>query len=199
MIASLTGIVQASSQGSCVLDVSGVGYQVAVTAETAATLRLGEHASLMISMVVREDAMLLFGFLDFEARDLFDILRGVSGVGPKTALAILNQLSPAEIGLAVAEQQDAVFAKVSGIGPKTAKLLVVALGGRLKGVLTATSKPASDSEVVAVVTAALTGLGIPERVATEAISLAEERNAATSRDALLRAALAIIGESKGNK
>ena len=80
---------------------------------------------------MREDDLSLFGFATRAELEVFDLLRGVSGVGPKSALGVLSTLSPDEIARAVAVEDDAPFRKVSGIGPKTAKLIAVSLQGKL--------------------------------------------------------------------
>ena len=103
MIASLSGKVSAKTSGSLVLEVSGVGYQVLVPGSISSDVSVGQRLSLFTSLVVREDAFTLFGFVEAEQLTLFDQLRGVSGVGPKTALAALSNLSAAQIANAVAD------------------------------------------------------------------------------------------------
>ncbi|MFM5968053.1 MAG: Holliday junction branch migration protein RuvA [Micrococcales bacterium] len=198
MIASLTGKVQDLGANHAVLDVGGVGYFVSITPKDSAKLRHGDNAFLLISMIVREDAMLLFGFLESEQRDLFDVLRSVSGVGPKLAQSILSQLEPFEIASAVANEEDRVFSAISGIGPKTAKLLVVALSGRLRGVSTDAKAgvKSANSEVRDSVVLALSGLGIPEKDAAAAVESVLGMNPLASRDVALKATLAAIGASK---
>ena len=198
MIASLTGKVQDLGANHAVLDVGGVGYLVSITSKDSVKLRRGDNAFLLISMIVREDAMLLFGFLESEQRDLFDVLRSVSGVGPKLAQSILSQLEPFEIASAVANEEDRVFSAISGIGPKTAKLLVVALSGRLRGVSTDAKAgvKSANSEVRDSVVLALSGLGIPEKDAAAAVESVLGMNPLASRDVALKATLAAIGASK---
>lgn len=196
MIASLTGTVQAASGGQVVIDVSGVGYLVAVTPATAQGLRLGDRAALLISMIVREDAMLLYGFASAEERDFFDSLRGVSGVGPKLALAVLSALSPERIAVAVANEDDKAFSAISGIGPKTAKLLIVTLAGRLKAQIGVSSVNQASNASRESVLQALMGLGIAERVASEALDSVLSGSPSLTRDQLLREALAALGSAK---
>lgn len=199
MIASLTGIVQAASSGQVVIDVSGVGYLVSVTPSTSQSLRLGERISLLVSMIVREDAMLLFGFQSAEERDFFDSLRGVSGVGPKLALAVLSALKPERIAVAVANEDDKAFSAISGIGPKTAKLLVVTLAGRLKAQISTPDAPVAENAARAAVLLALTGLGIAERLAAEILDEVLVVTPDASRDQLLREALAALGSTKATR
>lgn len=194
MIASLRGTVLAVAGSSLVVEVAGVGYAVAVTPEHALSVRHGETVLLHTALVVREDDLSLFGFADREQLAVFDLLRGVTGVGPRSALGVLATMTPQQIALAVAAEDDAAFRKVSGIGPKTAKLLVVSLAGKLGDVrLTQAAEapaPARGQDVLV----ALVGLGYPERAAQAALdealaALPEERQTAV----LLRAALSALG------
>lgn len=201
MIASLTGTVQSLAQNQCVLDVNGVGYLVSITSRDSLELRSEAKVRLLISMIVREDAMLLFGFLHSEQRDLFDLLRSVNGVGPKTALAILSEVQPVDIATAVATEDDKVFSAISGIGPKTAKLIVVTLTGRLKakaGSGTA-EKSKADGQIRDSVILALSGLGISEKDAATAVDEVSQVNPGATRDVLLKATLAAIGAAKAKR
>ncbi|MEN9606952.1 MAG: hypothetical protein RL605_780 [Actinomycetota bacterium] len=201
MIAALTGTVLELTQNACVLDVSGVGYLVSITPALSISLASGQKTTLVTTLVVREDSMTLFGFASGEERNLFDLLRGVNGVGPKLALAVLAHLTPEQIADAVVSENDKVFSQVSGVGPKTAKLLVVTLGGRLKtiGTGSASASKSASTDVSAVrdaVVLALTGLGIQEAVATGAVDEVLVANPSASRDILLRDVLAAIGKAK---
>ncbi len=196
MIASLRGTVSALTQVSAVIDVAGVGYFVNITPNTSRILVAGNQVQLFTAMIVREDAMTLFAFADFEEQELFELLRSVTGVGPKSALGILGEMTPAQIRNAVAIENDSAFKAVSGIGPKTAKLITVTLAGKLKGVTISTTSSASRHETEAVVTA-LTGLGWSEKQATEAVqSAGQELDGAAGRDALLKLALSKLSSNK---
>jgi Holliday junction DNA helicase RuvA len=196
VIASLRGTVSALTQVSAVIDVAGVGYFVNITPNTSRILVSGNQVQLFTAMIVREDAMTLFGFADFEEQELFELLRSVTGVGPKSALGILGEMTPAQIRNAVAVENDSAFKAVSGIGPKTAKLITVTLAGKLKGVTISKTSSASRHETEAVVTA-LTGLGWSEKQATEAVqSAGQELDAAAGRDALLKLALSKLSSNK---
>ena len=198
MISSLRGTVLAISGGSIVIEVGGVGFSVQVTTDHALSLRLGDEAMVLTSLIVREDALSLFGFGDAEQLQVFDLLTGVSGVGPKSAIGVLSVLSPEQIAEAVTAEDDAPFRKVSGIGPKTAKLIVVSLSGKLavtrRAPRAATSSPSSSiSESVLI---ALVGLGWPEKVASDAIAEAvaeTEESARENVQSLLRLTLARLG------
>ncbi len=202
MIASLTGTVFSLTQHQLVIDVSGVGYQVFVTPQTSSQLRLGESARLHTALIVREDAFTLFGFANQEELEMFDLLRSVTGVGPKSALGILAALTADQIRVAVLSEDDAAFRSVSGIGPKTAKLITVTLAGKLKGLVpTPAGRPSDDSTTpkvdLASVSLALQGLGWPERSATQAVrEAASALGSGATADALLRSALGALGSGK---
>lgn len=198
MIASLRGTCIDVAGSSVVIEVGGVGYAVTVTPAHALTMRHGAEVFVRTAMIVREDEHLLFGFETAEALQVFDLLRGVSGVGPKSALGVLAHLDPAQVANAVAHEDDGAFRKVSGIGPKTAKLIIVALSGKLAAyeqaavptATGATAHPAAEDVVTALV-----GLGWREDAARRAVddTVANEPGvAAMGTQALLRAALGAL-------
>lgn len=132
MIASLRGTLLERGEGWCVLEAGGVGYLVQVSSHTLAALpAAGSEARLRTRQIVREDALLLFGFADPDELRLFDLLIGVSGVGPKLALAALSGLAPAALARAIREEQLGAIVAVPGIGRKTAERLVVELRDKL--------------------------------------------------------------------
>lgn len=202
MISSLRGVVLHSDADSVIVEVGGVGFSVAVPTEVARSLRAGDDTLLHTNLVVREDALSLFGFAGRDELDTFTLLLSVSGVGPKSALGVLSALSVAQIAEAVANEDDAPFRRVSGIGPKTAKLIVVQLAGKLHAPLPAPAGAApgiAPAAVSAKVVAALIALGWSERVSTETVH--EIAGAAAASDlgsvpALLKLALAQLGPSR---
>ena len=201
MIASLTGTVQSLAAAHVVLDVAGVGYLVNITPQTSRNLHIGDSALLRTALIVREDAFTLFGFETSEELEMFDLLRSVTGVGPKSALAILGQLGSDQVRTAVLSENDAAFKAVSGIGPKTAKLITVTLAGKLTGLPVAAASGNVSAAPAAVdlsnVIAALQGLGWSERAAAEAVrEVAESVGPSATADVLLRAALSRLGSSK---
>jgi Holliday junction DNA helicase RuvA len=198
MISSVRGTVLTVAGTVAVIDVGGVGLAVQVTPQHGLTLRIGSEATLHTALIVREDDLSLFGFATRAELEVFDLLRGVSGVGPKSALGVLSTLSPDEVARAVAVEDDVPFRKVSGIGPKTAKLIAVSLQGKLappaaSGSGVTSRAPASTT---ANVIAALVGLGWNERVAAQAVDDAALSATDDERDsvqALLRLSLASLG------
>ena len=131
MIGFLRGRVAQLQPESCFLDVQGVGYRLAVSEQTRRTLSMGEDAMLFTHLQVREDALSLFGFSQEEEYELFLHLIGVSGIGPKSALAILSAIQPQELRRAVCQKQTALLVKLPGIGKKTAERLVLELKDKL--------------------------------------------------------------------
>ena len=157
MIGRLRGTLVSLRATGVVLDVSGVGYEVVVTPRTVADLpSVGEQAVLHTHLVVREDVMLLHGFGSEAERDLFRVLLGASGIGPKVAMAVLGALQPEELRRAVAAEDVDTLTTVPGIGKRGAQKMVL----ELKPKLTASD---ADSVVgtstVAQVRDALEGLG----------------------------------------
>lgn len=200
MIASIRGKLNAKTAHQLVVDVNGVGYLVHVTPNTASKFLIGDETALFTAMVVREDAMTLFGFQTALEQELFDLLRSVTGVGPKSALAILGALTTAQIASAVAVDDDAAFKAVSGIGPKTAKLITVTLAGKLSHlVLVDQSESISTDADLGSVVNALVSLGWPERSAQEAVkSVASTLKKGEGREVALRLALSRLGTSKSS-
>jgi holliday junction DNA helicase RuvA len=199
VISSLRGSVLSASGGTAVIEVGGVGFAVQLTPDHVLSLRLGDEAFVHTSMIVREDSLQLFGFVDREQLEVFELLTGVTGVGPKSAIGVLSVLSPDQIADAVAAEDDAPFRKVSGIGPKTAKLIVVSLTGKLAATRRATpavKTAGKSSSVTDSVLIALVGLGWPEKVAAEALADVVAETEESARDtvpALLRLTLSRLG------
>lgn len=128
MIALVRGEVVVRRPGHVVVDCGGVGYRLAVSAETLRHVpAAGREASLHTHLVVRDDQMLLYGFATEEERDLFLLLIGVQSVGPKVALAVLSGGSPRELIGALAAGDAARFQAVPGIGKRTAERIIVEL------------------------------------------------------------------------
>lgn len=183
-----------------VVEVGGIGFSVQVTPATALGCRVGAEVRLATTLIVREDSLTLFGFPSPDELHVFELLVGVTGVGPKSALGVLAVLSPQHISQAVADDDDAVFRKVSGIGPKTAKLIVLSLAGKLAVTAPAPPvRPAPARSIAATVQAALIGLGWTERVASETVeetlaALGESETASVA--AVLRLALGRLGPAQ---
>ncbi|KQZ24956.1 Holliday junction branch migration protein RuvA [Microbacterium sp. Root553] len=200
MISSLHGAVLHSTADQVIIDVGGVGFSVAVPADVAHTATVGEKLLLHTSLIVREDALSLYGFADRSELEIFGLLISVTGVGPKSALGVLSHLTVDQIADAVTGEDDAPFRRVSGIGPKTAKLIVLQLAGKVHPVGAASTQTTSGPvDVVDQVTAALVGLGWSERVAAEAAAQTAAEATDAERDSvapLLRRTLALLGPAR---
>ncbi len=169
MIGRLTGILAEKSPPQLLVDCGGVGYEVDVPMSTFYNLPpLGERVVLLTHLVVREDAQLLYGFLTAAERATFRELLKISGIGPRTALAILSGLSVAELAQAVAQQQVVRLTKVPGIGKKTAERLLLELKGRLAPDLSSPAAAATTDAQVDIVQA-LVALGYNDREAAAAL------------------------------
>lgn len=198
MISSVRGTVLVAAGSTVVIEVGGIGLAVAVTPDHALSLRVGAEATLRTALIVREDDLSLFGFRDEAELAIFDLLRGVTGVGPKSALGVLAVMVPSEVSIAVNREDDAAFRRVSGIGPKTAKLIVLSLSGKLQGLaaIAPTAKHQQATSITDNVLVALVGLGWSERVAATAVEDAVASASEQERGAvptLLRLALARLG------
>ncbi|WP_287930000.1 Holliday junction branch migration protein RuvA [Arthrobacter sp.] len=202
MISFVRGPVAHLSLAQAVIDVNGVGMLVHATPKTLGGLRLGEEGTLTTSMIVREDSMTLYGFADAEEREVFDILMGVSGIGPRLALAILAVLEPETIRRGVAGGDGKAFTKVPGVGPKVAGRIVLELKDKLKptGVGATAAAPAAHVplEWKDQVVAAMTSLGWNEKDALKSIDAAvaadPELAEGANVPAILRATLRWLGQ-----
>ncbi len=157
MIRSIRGIVLHIREGELTLEVGGIGLRIAITGNVhAAGPEVGKPFFLHTYLSVREDELSLYGFQSAEERGLFEVLLGVSGIGPKLALSVLSNLSPDVLRSAVANNQPEILTRVPGIGKKTGEKIIF----HLKDILSA---PAVDvripSDVDTEVLGVLTGLG----------------------------------------
>lgn len=156
MIASITGRVQEILNDSLVVQVGGVGLQVYVPAAARNQQRVGESVFLYTYLVVREDALTLFGFETHEEREYFILLLGVNGIGPRLSLNVLSVLTPDAIRRAVFHEQADILSRVPGVGKKTAQKIVLQLQDRLPmapGLEPVTAASDQDLQVMEALTA----------------------------------------------
>lgn len=206
MIASVRGTVLAVRLDAAVVEVGGVGMLVQATPTTLAGLRAGTEALLETSLVVREDALTLYGFAAADERDAFEILQTVSGVGPRLALAMLAVHTPDGLRRAVATEDLAALKRVPGIGQKSAQRIVLELGDRLGPALGTDADPVRLTPAAADrrgdVVLALEGLGWNTRAAQDAVGTVlqdagDEPVGADDVAGVLRAALRLLGATRG--
>ena len=180
MISHLDGTVCAIAPEGAVIEVGGVGLLVQATPGTLAALRTGERARVATSLVVREDALTLYGFASDDERDVFELVQTASGVGPRLALAMLASFSPDGLRQAIAAEDVTALTRVPGIGRKGAQRIVLELAGRLgspvapSGVLGPPPGTGAAAAGTALwrdqVRAGLVNLGWPARDAEQAIA-----------------------------
>ncbi len=199
MIASVRGVVLTVTLDHAVIEVGGIGLAVRTTPGTLATLRRGETARLATTLVVREDSLTLFGFATDAAKELFELVQSVSGVGPKIALALLAVLDPEQLRAALAGGDTTALMRAPGIGRKGAERLVLELRDK------ASAAGPSSVPVAGVTSAwkpqlveALTGLGFTAKQSEEALASVEATDGDAEPDVgvLLRQALAHLGRSR---
>ncbi len=191
MIASLAGRVSAHTATGVVVSVGGVGLSVHTTPGTKARLRLGDDTALATSLVVREDALTLYGFETDDEREVFEVLQTASGVGPKVAQAVLAVHTPDAVRRALATEDLTALTMVPGIGRKGAQRMVLELKDKIG--MAGSARLASAASWRDTLADALTGLGWSQSQADEVVvGLAGEHPEASDADvpALLKQALA---------
>lgn len=201
MIAFVCGPVAALAPDSAVVEVGGIGIAVQCTPNTLSGLRMGQPAKLATSLVVREDSLTLYGFVDDDERQVFELLQTASGVGPRLAQAMLAVHTPDALRRAVATGDEKALIAVPGIGKKGAQKLLLELKDRL-------GEPVGAPAIGAPVTqgwrdqlhAALIGLGYATREADEAVSAVTPQAEATEGTPqvgqLLKAALQTLNRAR---
>jgi len=158
MIATLRGEVSQIEENAIILEVGGVGLRVFVPSPLKTRLKVGESLMLYTHLVVRQDALILYGFESQADRELFNILLGVDGVGPKVALSVLSSMTLDSIQRAVFADEGDVLSRVPGVGKKTAQKMALHLKDKLKPT-DALARVAAMSDTDSEVLAALTALG----------------------------------------
>ncbi len=131
MISLINGVVRSIGSDKVIVEVGGVGLAVLVTTQTGSQLNVGVPVQLFTTLIVREDALTLFGFLDEESRSTFELVQTVTGIGPKVALAIMGSHSPQTLAAAIAQEDISAIEKVPGIGRKGAQRLILELKGKI--------------------------------------------------------------------
>lgn len=187
MIAGLRGRVYASTTDAILLDVSGVIYRVFSSSRSIADLgEAGAEVTLLTHLVVREDAMILFGFTNEAELTWFETLITVNGVGPRLALAVLSKLAPEQIILAIANEDVSLLSTVPGVGKRTASRILLDLRGKIPADLEAPALPVvtpEDTETIA----ALRALGYTAAESQAAVARMDVAADATPQDRVIAA------------
>lgn len=205
MISSLRGDVIDKGLDYVVIECGGVGYRCLATGDTLATLRRGESAFVLTSLVIRDDAHTLYAFSTSEQRETFGILQKVSGVGARLAMGVMSVLQPADIARAVEEGDIKTLQQAPGVGKRLAERMAVDLKGKFPA-LEATSGQATIGDIAATgndtalqsqVVEALVGLGFTEAKAATAVKkILEEQNGTTDPSSVLRESLQRLSGQK---
>lgn len=187
MIASLSGTVSYIGTDSIILEIGGVGVKVYVSTPSRDRLRAGETTFLYTHLIVRQDALMLYGFETSEGREYFELLLSVDGIGPKSALAILSVMNPDAIRRAVFNEQAEIFTRVPGVGKKTSQKILLYLQDKIKAV-EGLAPIAAMTDVDTEVLSALTSLGYSV-VEAQAALQSIPRDSPTDVETRLRLAL----------
>ena len=199
MIASVEGVVAGHTADGVVVRVGGIGVAVHTTAPTRARLRVGEPALLATSLVVREDSLTIFGFLDEDEKQVFEIVQTASGVGPKVAQAIVAVMSPDDLRRAITTEDVKALTRVPGIGQKGAQRIILELKDRIGppvGTHPSTAAQPAGAPWRDQVQQGLIGLGWSAKESEKAVeAVAPEAGDVPDVGALLRAALRTLSKA----
>lgn len=170
MISLISGTLRSLNLDKAVIEVSGIGYSLLITPRTSSHIVLGSEVTFFTTLVVREDSLTLFAFLDSIERDTFEILQTVTGVGPKVALAITGSLSTDDLAHAISQDDFGAIEKVPGIGKKGAQRLILELKGKIHATSNEKKIPKAQGGIRDQLVAALTGLGFSPKDSDAAIT-----------------------------
>lgn len=194
MIAKLNGIIDTLSDNQVIIDVNGVGYGVFASQKTISALTVGNHATLFIETIVREDSITLYGFLTHTERETFNLLTTVQGIGPKAGLSILSTLTPTQISTAILSGDTNSFASANGIGKKTAERIITELKDKITKVninseLSQITKTIKSTSVAEDAVSALSNLGFTRSQSFETVMKIVNQNENIGIDDLIKLAL----------
>ena len=194
MIEYIRGEVVELTPTLAVIDCQGVGYGLNISLTTYSTLAVGRETRLYVYEAIREDAHLLYGFIDRRERELFLLLISVSGVGPNTARMILSSLSPAELEQGIASGQVNLLKSVKGIGAKTAERIIVDLKDKIKagGDTLLISHTTQQQELQDEAVAALVMLGFAQAASQKVVQKLLKENPALKVEEVIKTALKML-------
>jgi Holliday junction DNA helicase RuvA len=190
MIEYIKGTVAYLEPTIAVIEAHGVGYELNISLIDYTTLQGMAEAKLYVHESIREDAHVLFGFLTREARAMFRLLIGVSGVGPNTARLILSSLTVSDLQGAIASENDSMLKAVKGIGGKTAQRIIVDLKDKIKATeIPLNTNMTSDSHAYEETLAALVTLGFTQQASQKVLKKIFSENPAISLEQAIKQAL----------
>lgn len=189
MIRYLKGTVVRKTQNSAVLLVGGVGFEAGCPTSTLAELTEGKEAVLHTKLVVREDDLSLFGFADERSLELFELLLGVSGVGPKVALSLLSSLTPSLLARALAEGDLRLLTGAQGVGRKLAERIALDLRGKVPAHLMGEGAPIRQHQGAEEAELALVTLGFRESQVRGVVADIVQKNPEASTQEIIKLAL----------
>jgi Holliday junction DNA helicase RuvA len=195
MISSISGVIKAVNPNAVVVDVGGVGMLIQVPNRVATTLKVGSAANFYTYLVVREDALNLFGFLELIDRDFFELLLSVTGIGPKVAQAILSGSDSSSIATAISSGNLKTLESFPGLGKKGAQRLVLELKDKVTAFVSSTAN--SNLSISNQVENALQGLGYSAKDAANMVNQVLEsfKGKDLSSAEILKLALKQVGKS----
>ena len=200
MIAYLEGILAEKKPTSAIVDVNGVGYYVYIPFSTYQRLpEISAKVKLLTHTHVREDAFTLFGFVTLPEKELFELLLGVNGIGPKSALGILSSIATEDFYRCILDEDLILLTKISGIGKKTAQRLIVELKEKLQKSEVLVGKPmpsAKTADAIEQALAALMSLGYDRIEAREAVQKVNPGKKKLSVEELVKQALSNKAQAK---
>jgi len=202
MIATISGTLRVREAGRCIIETGGVGYEIFIPLTTYYRLpSVGSPAFLEIRQIVREDALLLYGFSESSEKRAFDLLLGVQHVGPKAALSILSVLSPEDLAKAIAREDVARFNAVPGVGAKIAERIVRELrdkianlkfGGEARPTPTQAASQNGMGTIGDDAVSALVNLAYKPIQAQRAVDTVMTENAGADLETIIRKSLAVL-------
>lgn len=200
LIDAIDGVLEAKSGDSALVRVGGITFDISVPANDIASLpATGSNVHLLTHLIVREDDLLLYGFTDQRGRALFESLLGISGVGPKAALAVLSVLPAEELATAILSSDSTAISRAQGVGKRTAERIILELKGKIEdelGGMSLASLPTNATGTAGdPALAALLGLGFSAIEARQALTVEPDDNLDT--DERIRRALQRIGRTDG--
>lgn len=190
MIEYIKGKIETLNPANVIIECYGIGYDLNISLTTYSLLKAGDEVKLYTYEVIREDAHLLYGFVNIRERELFTLLVSVSGVGPNTARIILSSFTPDELESVIASGNVGLLKNVKGIGSKTAERIIVDLKDKIKvGDSTFIIGTRAEQEVQEETVAALVMLGYPQPAAKKVVQKLSKANPDYKVEELIKAAL----------